>query len=49
MSHSIAIIIHLLLLVDKAYTKKGELVFFILIEFSFSIIGVFYFVGTVYR
>lgn len=49
MSPRVAIIIHLLLLVDKAYTKKGELSFFISMEFGLSIIAMFYFVENVYR
>lgn len=48
MSLGVAILIHLLLLADRAYTKKGELSFFILMEYYLDLIGVFYFVEAIY-
>lgn len=43
-----AILINLLLVVDKADSKKGELLFVILIEQSLIFMGVLYLAGTVY-
>ncbi len=49
MSLRVAILIHLLLLVDKADSKKGELLFVILMEQSLNLIEVLYLAGSVYR
>lgn len=43
-----AMLIHLLLLFDKAHSKKGELPFFVLIEQCLNFMGVLYLAGTVY-
>lgn len=48
MSLWVAILIHLLLLVDKADSKKGELLFVILMEQSLYLMEVLYLAGTVY-
>lgn len=48
MSLRVAILIHLLLLVDKADSKKGELLFVILMEQSLNLMEVLYLAGTVY-
>ncbi len=44
----VAIMIHLLLLVHKADSKKGELLFVILMEQSINLIDVLYLSGTVH-
>ena len=49
MSLRVAILIHLLLLVDKADSKKGELLFVILMEQSLNVMEVLYLAGTVQR
>lgn len=48
MSLRVAILIHLLLLVDKADSKKGELQFVILMEHSLNLMAVLYLAGSVY-
>lgn len=48
MSLGVAILIHLLLLVDRAYTKKGEFSFFILMEHCLDLIGVFHIARAIY-
>lgn len=48
MSLRVAILIHLLLLVYKADSKKGELLFVILMEQSLNLIEVLYHSGTVH-
>lgn len=46
MSLRVAVLIYLLLLVDKADSKKGELQFFILIEQGSYLMEVLYLVGA---
>ena len=41
-----ALLIHLLLLVDEADSKKGELLFVILKEKSLNLMGALYLAGT---
>lgn len=48
MSLRVAILIHLLLLVDKADAKKGELQFVILMEHSLNLMEALCLAGTVY-
>lgn len=48
MSLRVVLLIHLLLLFDKAHSKKGELLFVILMEKSLNLMGVLYLAGTVY-
>lgn len=47
MSLRVAVLIYLLLLVDKADSKKGELQFFILMEQGLNLMEVLYLAGTV--
>lgn len=49
MTLRVTILIHLVLLFDKADSKKGELPFFILMEQCLNFMGVLYLAGTVYR
>ena len=48
MSPRVALLVHLLLVVDKADSKKGELPFVTLTEQSLNMIGVLYLAGTVF-
>lgn len=48
MSLGAAILIHLLLLVDKADSKKGEWLFVILMEQSLNLMVVLYLAGAAY-
>lgn len=48
MSLRVAILTHLLLLVDKADSKKGELPFVILMEQCLNFMGVLYLAATLY-
>lgn len=48
MSLRVAILIHLLLVFDKADSKKGELLFVTLMEQGVNVIGVFYLAHSVY-
>lgn len=48
MTLGVGVLIYLLLLVDKADSKKGELQFFILMEQGLNLMEVLYLAGTVY-
>ena len=48
MNLRMVVLIHLLLFIDKADSKKGELSFVILIEDCLNFLVVFYFLSTIY-